>query len=79
MVVAYLFITVKRGGEHTVFETLSKMDGVKDVALLYGEYDIIAKVEKPTMEDLQKFLVKDVRKIDGVDKTSTMITTEEKQ
>lgn len=79
MVVAYVFLTVKRGGENTVADEMGKMDGVLDISLLYGEYDVIAKVEKPTMEELQRFLVKNVRKIDGVDKTSTMIATDEKQ
>ena len=79
MVVAYVFLTVKRGGENTVADVLGAMEGVRDVALLYGEYDVIAKIERPTMEELQKFLVKDVRKIEGVDKTSTMIATDEKQ
>ncbi|HDQ59567.1 MAG TPA: Lrp/AsnC family transcriptional regulator [Candidatus Woesearchaeota archaeon] len=79
MVVAYVFLTVKRGGENTVANMLSKMEDVRDVAELYGEYDVIAKIEKPSMEELQKFLVRDIRKINGVDKTSTMIATDEKQ
>ena len=72
-VVAYILMTVKRGGERNVAELLKRMEGVKYVAELYGQYDIIAKVEKDSMEDLQKFLVKDIRSIKEVDQTSTMI------
>jgi DNA-binding Lrp family transcriptional regulator len=74
MVIAFVLIKVKRGGEVSVPEKIREMDGVIDVAQLYGEYDVIAKVEKTNMEALQNFLVKELRKVDGVDKTSTLIT-----
>ena len=72
-VIAYVFLTLKRGGETKVAELLNKMSGVKDVSELYGEYDLVAKVEKTSMEDLQKFLTKELRAITEVDTTSTMI------
>ncbi len=72
-IIAYVFLTLKKGGETNVAEMLRKMEGVLDVAELYGEYDVIAKVEKESMEDLQKFLIKNVRPIKEVEQTSTMI------
>lgn len=72
-VIAYIFLTVKKGGENNVAELLKKMEGVLDVAELYGEYDVIAKVEKESMEDLQKFLINNIRSIKEVEQTSTMI------
>ena len=73
-VIAYVLMTVKRGGEKDVAGLIRRMDGVKYVAELYGQYDIIAKVEKESMEDLQNFLVKNIRSIKEVDQTSTMIS-----
>jgi DNA-binding Lrp family transcriptional regulator len=75
LITAYVFINVKRGGE-TKIEELKRLQGVKDVASVYGEYDAILKVEKTDMEDLQKFLVEKIRPINWVDKTSTMITVQ---
>ena len=74
MVKAYLFIVVKKGGEKIVAEKIRNMTGITDVSELYGEYDIIAKVEKKDMEDLQKFLTNEIRAVDEVERTSTMIT-----
>jgi DNA-binding Lrp family transcriptional regulator len=71
-----VFITLKKGGENTVAEKLKKIKIVTDVAQLYGEYDIIAKVETKNMEELQKFLTKELRSIAEVDRTSTMITVQ---
>jgi anthranilate phosphoribosyltransferase len=74
MVSAFVLLKVKRGGEINISETLNRFKEIQDVSLLYGEYDAILKVETKTMEDLQEFLVKRLRRVDGVDKTSTLIT-----
>lgn len=73
MVMAYLLILVKPGEETTVVEKLNQMDEVKMTDVVYGEYDVIAKVEVPDMGALQKFLMEKIRKIDEIERTSTMI------
>ncbi len=73
MVIAYVLLVAKPGEESTVAEKLNKMDEVKDLSLVYGEYDIVAKIEEKSMEALQNFLIKNVRAIDEVERTSTMI------
>lgn len=73
MVTAYVLLIVKPGEESKVSEKLLKLKEVKDVSVVYGEYDIVAKIEKPTMEELQNFLIKQVRAMDEVERTSTMI------
>ena len=74
MVTAYVLLTVKPGGESKVADKLTKMHGVKDVNVVYGEYDIIAKIEKTSMEELQNFLIKEIRGMDEIERTSTMIS-----
>jgi DNA-binding Lrp family transcriptional regulator len=74
MVVAYVLLIVKPGEEANVSEKLKTMKGILDVSVVYGEYDIIAKIEKPTMEALQAFLIKDVRAMEEIERTSTMIS-----
>ena len=73
MVTAYIMVIVKPGSEIKVAERLMREGEVKDIAIVYGEYDIIMKVEVETMEDLQKFLSEKVRAIDEVEKTTTLI------
>lgn len=73
MITAYLAMLVKPGEESTVADKLMKLPEVKDVDIVYGEYDIIAKIKVKDMEALQKFLITKIRKIDEIDRTSTMI------
>lgn len=74
MVVAYVLLVVKPGEEAKVASKLSAMKDIKDVSVVYGEYDIVAKVEKENMEALQNFLIKQIRSLDEIERTSTMIS-----
>ncbi len=74
MVIAYLMMLVKPGEESSVAEKLQSMPEVQSVDIVYGEYDIIAKIKVKDMESLQKFLMNNIRKIDEIERTSTMIT-----
>jgi DNA-binding Lrp family transcriptional regulator len=46
---------------------------VKEVATIYGEYDLIAKVEIENLEKLDEFVFNMVRKIDVIVRTITLI------
>jgi len=74
LVVAYILLVVKPGEESKVAGKLLAMKDIKDVSVVYGEYDIIAKVEKENMESLQNFLIKQIRSLDEIERTSTMIS-----
>jgi len=70
---AYVLITAKSGSERAVVEALKKLQEVKEVKILYGEYDIIARVQVDDIQELNKFLIEQVRPIGSVEKTSTLI------
>ena len=70
---AYVLITAKSGSERAVVEALKKLREVTEVKILYGEYDIIAKVQVDDIQELNKFLIEQVRPIGNVERTSTLI------
>jgi len=72
---AYVLIKVAAGAEAKVFETLTQIEGVEEVNVVYGEYDIIAKVNAQSMDDLRKIVIKQIRGIRGIVKTETAIVT----
>jgi DNA-binding Lrp family transcriptional regulator len=72
MVTAYIMVEVESGTENDVAASVKKKSGVKDVGIVYGEYDIVLKVEVGTMEDLQNFVLS-LRKEKGIRRTTTMI------
>ncbi len=71
-VTAFVLISVAPTKEREVYEALEKVAAVKDRHALYGEYDIIVKVEAPDYNAVGEVVVDKIRKIDGVIDTRTM-------
>ena len=73
MIEAFVLIVVKPGNEEKVYEELRKDPRVKEDYRVYGEYDIILRVEVPTIDDLDKFHDEVLRKIPEIEMTETLI------
>lgn len=74
--IAFLLITVKKGYERVVGDKLLELDNVKNVHLIYGEFDIIARIEIESIVNLQNFIMDSIRSIKGIERTDTLITTQ---
>jgi len=71
MVVAFALIVGDAGKK--ILESLKSMKEVEEAYIVYGEYDIVVKVNVEQLKDLDPFLTEKIRNIDGVQMTSTMI------
>lgn len=76
MVAAYLKIWVDISKERAVRDALRSLDCVLRADLTTGEQDIIALVEASRYDDLLEKLMRDVRSIDGIEKTVTNLVLE---
>ena len=61
------------GSEQDVLRELHKVEGIEEAFALYGAYDIIARVESESMEHLKQTITWNIRKLDNVRTTITMI------
>ena len=59
--------------ETDIYEALKGMPEVKEVHILFGEWDVIAKLELPVPQALGAYVMDKIRSLDGVKLTSTMI------
>ncbi|WP_297534725.1 Lrp/AsnC ligand binding domain-containing protein [Thermococcus sp.] len=75
MIEAFVLIVVKPGNEEKVYEQLRKDPRVKEDYRVYGEYDIILRVEVPTIEDLDRFHDEVLRRIPEIEMTETLIAS----
>jgi DNA-binding Lrp family transcriptional regulator len=76
MVTAFVLVKATPGKEDEVFSELSKMDETSEVHTLFGEYDLIAKVEVKDYESLGELIIGRIRTLDGVKETKTMMGAE---
>ncbi|UCG36140.1 MAG: Lrp/AsnC ligand binding domain-containing protein [Candidatus Bathyarchaeota archaeon] len=72
---AYVLVNTEVGSEDEVLKGLKKLKNVKEAYIVYGAYDILARVEADSMNKLKAVTTLDVRKINRVQKTLTMIVT----
>lgn len=76
MIEAYVLLRVKPGQDRSVFRKVKKLKRVTEMDTVYGEYDLLIKVQVETMEDLDSFIFDTVRTIKGVERSTTLITIE---
>jgi len=79
MPMAFVLVNTEIGAESEVLEAVKKMDGVEEAYMVYGVYDIVAKVKADPMEKLKEIVTWHVRRLDKVLSTITMIVTEEQK
>ncbi|MES0324798.1 MAG: Lrp/AsnC ligand binding domain-containing protein [Candidatus Bathyarchaeia archaeon] len=73
MATAFVLLNAELGAEIEVLNGLKMIDEVKETHLIYGVYDIIARIEADTMDDLRKVIGWNVRRLTRVRSTITMI------
>jgi DNA-binding Lrp family transcriptional regulator len=74
---AYIFINIRSGLEEGACRRLAELEGVKEVATIFGEYDAIAKTETEDIDQLRDLILEKLRGIPGITYTATMIIDRE--
>ncbi len=72
----YVLVNVEPGAETSVFEQLSKLSFVSDINHLFGDYDIIIKIEADGIGTIAGMVVESIRSISGVSNTKTLACAE---
>ena len=70
---AYVLVTVAMGMIPSVLEEMPKITGVVESYALVGVYDVICKIEAETLKDLKNLISKEIRSIQGINATMTLI------
>ncbi len=76
MVTAFVLIVADSGSEKVIADKLANADGVDDVEVIYGDYDLIAKIHVSDISQLGDFIINNIRSIKGVRRTSTLIAVD---
>jgi DNA-binding Lrp family transcriptional regulator len=70
---AYVLINCDTGSEESIISQLKDMGSVKEVHGTFGVYDIIAKLESEKPEKIKEAIIGDIRKLDHVKSTLTLM------
>jgi DNA-binding Lrp family transcriptional regulator len=73
---AFVFMNIDTGGEQDVLKALRSVENVKEAHLVYGVYDLVARIEAETMDKLKEVVTWKVRRLEKVRSTLTTIVME---
>ena len=76
MAVGFVLIVTKAGFEKQVRESLDDIDLITGRWGIFGEYDLIAKIESDDDVALTRCIVEEIRTIEGITETRTLIGAE---
>jgi len=74
---AYVLFKVSSGSERDLCKKIVEFDEVLEASIIYGEYDLVAKVTAQDLGQLEEFLTEKIRTMSSIVLTSTMIIARE--
>jgi uncharacterized protein with GYD domain len=76
MAIGFVLIITKPGKEQFVRDALDEIEYVTNKWILFGEYDLIARIQSDDEFTLTKTIVEEIRPIEGILNTKTLIGAE---
>lgn len=76
MAIGFVLITTMPGKEQLVRNALDSIEHVTDRWMLFGEFDLLARVQADDEFTLTRCIVEEIRPLEGIQDTKTMIGAE---
>ncbi|MDP6212783.1 MAG: Lrp/AsnC ligand binding domain-containing protein [Candidatus Thalassarchaeaceae archaeon] len=73
---AWILISCDPGRERDVYLQLLEMSAVSEVSVVYGELDLVARIDFESEKEMSRTLIEEMRHVEGVRKTETLIAVE---
>jgi DNA-binding Lrp family transcriptional regulator len=78
MAIAFVCITTEPASMVEMLKEVRAVDGVEEAEMVYGVYDIVAKLKGETMDKLKYIITEHIRRINKVRINLTMMVIESK-
>ena len=75
MAIGFVLVSTAPAHEHDVYNKLMDVSEIVELHPLFGEYDLIAKIEAQDFDKLGKIVINKIRSIEGVIDTKTLTGT----
>ena len=70
---AYVFINTVPEFMSQVLEEIKRIEGVEEAETVYGNYDIVVKIETETMDQLKRIITFEIRMLPKVLTTNSLL------
>ena len=75
MAIGFALLTISPLHEKSVYDTLRSIPEIVEVYPLFGEYDILIKIEGTDIDSIGNIVIKKIRSTTGIVDTKTLIST----
>ena len=76
MVSGYVLLRLVPGLERDALTNIRTVKGVVEVELVFGHWDAVVKVEAKTINELTRKVMGEIRGVQGIGDTETLVATE---
>ena len=76
-VAAYLLCKVRMGCVERVVAALRELEAATSIAVTTGEFDVIVRLDLPSLEDLYHMTVERIGRIEGLEDMATAVVEKE--
>ena len=73
---AFILINATAGAEAKVVEVLKEMEGVEEVHMVYGTYDIVARVNIDSISEPKEDVTWRIKRMSEVQSTMTLVVAD---
>jgi len=73
--IGLILLRLEAGKEESVLAKIKDIKGVDKVQAVFGRWDLVATVEAQDLNALTSLVIKNIRAIDGVSATETLVST----
>ena len=75
MPVAFVLINTEIGSEEEVLQALKKVKGVEEAHIVFGGFDIVAKIQARSVDELKEIVTLHIRRLNKVTLTQTLFAS----
>jgi len=75
MATGFALLSISPLHEKEVYDALGRISEIKEIHPLFGEYDILVKMECDDIDSIGSIVIKRIRSLQGVMDTKTLIGT----
>ena len=76
MALAWILLSCFPSRERDVYLQLLDLPQISEVSVVYGELDLVARIDFESEKEMSKTLIEEIRHLEGVRKTETLIAVE---
>jgi DNA-binding Lrp family transcriptional regulator len=75
LVTAYVLVVCKTGLEFKTRQELLRVPEIVEARITFGMYDIVCKIDAPSMKSIQDIIINDIRESGLIKETQTLTLT----